>query len=124
MFKTEEELEVARPGMVIPGPGSESTSSELSADWSPDSIRSSGSLIGLDGENRLWVKSGRGATASPIFDLYDADDGSSLGSIETTLPAIAQLWNIKIFESGILGWYHNPGDYPRVYILELVDINI
>ncbi len=124
MFKTEEELEVARPGMVIPGPGSESTSSELSADWSPDSIRSSGSLIGLDGENRLWVKSGRGETASPVFDLYNATNGESLGSIETTLPAIARLWNIKIFESGILGWDHNPGDFPRVYILELVDINL
>lgn len=122
-YLTEEELIVARPGMIIPGPGSESTSSELSADWSPDSIRSAGYLAGLDGENRLWVKSGRGETASPVFDLYDATDGSSLGSIETTLPAIARFWNIRIFKSGILGWDHNPGDYPRVYILRLIDRN-
>ena len=121
MHLTEEELLAARPHMVIPGPGSESTSSELSADWSPDSIRGTGSLVGLDGENRLWVKSGRGETASPVFDLYDATDGSSMGSIETTLPAIARFWNIKVSESGILGWDHNPGDYPRVYILELID---
>lgn len=123
-YLTEGELQAARPGMVIPGPGSESTSSELSAGWSPDSTRGAGSLVGLDGENRLWVKSGRGETASPVFDLYNATDGSSLGSIETTLPAIARLWNIKIFESGILGWDHNPGDYPRVYMLELVDRNL
>lgn len=123
MYLTEEELLVARPGMVIPGPASEATSSELTAQWSPDSTRSAGSLSGLDAENRLWVKSGRGETASPVFDLYNATDGSSLGSIETTLPAIARFWSIKIFESGILGWDHNPGDYPRVYMLELVDRN-
>ncbi len=122
-YLTEEELQAARPHMVIPGPGSESTSSELSANWLPDSIRGAGSLAGLDGENRLWVKSGRGETASPVFDLYNSIDGSSLGSVETTLPAIARYWNIKIFESGILGWDHNPEDYPRVYILELVDRN-
>lgn len=122
-YRTEEELLVARPGMVIPGPGSESTSSELSANWSPDSTRSTGSLAGLDEKNRLWVKSGRGETASPVFDLYNSTDGSSMGSVETTLPPIARYWSVKIFESGILGWDHNPGDYPRVYILELVDRN-
>ncbi len=82
MYLTEEELLAARPHMVIPGPGSESTSSELSADWSPDSTRGAGTLAGLDGENRLWVKSGRGEGASPVFDLYSATDGTSLGSIE------------------------------------------
>ncbi len=53
MYRTEEELEAARPDMVIPGPGSESTCSELSANWAPDSVRSTGSLAGLDDENRL-----------------------------------------------------------------------
>ncbi len=123
MYLTEEELLAARPHMVIPGPGSESTSSELSADWSPDSTRGAGTLAGLDGENRLWVKSGRGEGASPVFDLYSATDGTSLGSIETTLPAIARFWTIRVSEPGILGWDHNPGDYPRVYMLELVDRN-
>lgn len=90
MYLSEEELLVARSGMVIPDPGGESTSLELSANWSPDSIRSAGSLAGLDGENRLWVKSGRGEAASPVFDLYNATGGSALGSIETTFPAIVR----------------------------------
>ena len=124
MYLTEEELLAARPHMVIPGPGSESTSSELSADWSPDSTRGAGILAGLDAENRLWVKSGKGEIASPIFDLYNATDGSSLGSIQTTLPAIARFWSVRVSESGILGWDHNPGDYPRVYMLELIDRNL
>jgi hypothetical protein len=123
IFLTEEELLAARPGMFIPGPGSESTSSELSANWSPDSTRNSGFPIGLDDENRLWVKSGRGNTASPVFDLYNADDGSSLSMVETTLPAIARFWNYRVCEQGILGWDQNPGDYPRVYLLELVNRN-
>ncbi len=123
VFLTEEELLAARPHLIVPGPGSESTSSELSADWSPDSIRSAGLPIGLDDENRLWVKSGRGDTASPVFDLYNADDGSSLGMVETTLPAIARFWNFRVFEQGILGWDHNPQDYPRIYVLELVNRN-
>jgi len=118
---TEEELRAARPHMIIPGPGSEATSSELSADWSPDSIRSAGYPVGVDDENRLWVKSGRGNAASPVFDLYDADQGSSLGMIQSTLPAIARFWNYRVCEQGILGWDHNPEDYPRIYILELVN---
>ncbi len=120
---TSEEIDAARPGIVVPGPGTESTSSELTADWEPDSIRNAGLLIGVDEYNRLWVKSGRGETASPVFDLYTIEDGSPITSIETTLPAIARYWNIEVTESGILGWDHNPADYPRVYILELVDRN-
>jgi len=122
-YLTQEELQAARPYMIIPGPNSESTSADLTANWSPDSIRGAGYLAGLDGENRLWVKSGRGETASPVFDLYDAADGSPLGSVETTLPAIARFWSVQVSESGILGWDHNPDDYPRVYMLELTETN-
>jgi len=121
IFLTEDELLAARPHLIIPGPGSESTSAELSADWSPDSIRNSGYPIGIDDSNRLWVKSGRGETASPVFDLFNSEDGSYLGAIETSLPAIARFWNYRVCEQGILCWDHNPQDYPRVYILNLID---
>lgn len=117
---TEDELLVARPHLIMPGPGSESTSAELSADWSPDSIRNSGYPVGIDDSNRLWVKSGRGETASPVFDLFNSDDGSYLGAVETSLPAIARFWSYRVCEQGILGWDHNPQDYPRVYMLDLI----
>lgn len=122
-YRTQEELDAARPYVVIPGPGSEATSAELSSNWVPDSVRSAAGIVGFDGEDRLWVKSGRGATASPVFDLYDMSDGSFVTSVETTLPAIARYWSFKVSESGILGWDHNPADYTRVYILELVEKN-
>ncbi len=122
-YVTQEELDAARPYAVIPGPGSESTSAELSSNWVPDSVRSTATVAGFDGENRLWVKSGKGTTASPVFDLYDMSDGSFITSVETTLPAIARYWGFKVSESGILGWDHNPADYTRVYILELVERN-
>lgn len=118
---TQDEIAVARPGIVVPGPGSESTITELNANWEPDSIRNAGLLIGVDRENRLWVKSGRGETAAPIFDLFDSRNGSFITSVETTLPAIARYWNIEVSEFGILGWDHNPADYPHVYILELIE---
>jgi len=121
IFLTEDELLAARPHLIIPGPGSESTSAELSADWSPDSIRNSGYPIGIDDSNRLWVKSGRGETASPVFDLFNSEDGSYLGAIETSLPAIARFWNYRVCEQGILCWDHKHQDYPRVYILNLID---
>ncbi|MCD4702528.1 MAG: hypothetical protein K8S24_11795 [Candidatus Aegiribacteria sp.] len=54
------------------------------------------------------------------FDLYSVSDGPLITSVETTLPAIARYWSYKVSESGILGWDHNPADYTRVYILELV----
>lgn len=38
MYVTQEELDVARPYAVIPGPGSEATSAELSSNWVPDSV--------------------------------------------------------------------------------------
>ncbi|MCK4504824.1 MAG: 6-bladed beta-propeller [Candidatus Aegiribacteria sp.] len=120
---TQDEIEVARPGIVVPGPGSESTITELTADWEPDSVRNAGLLVGVDRDSRIWVKTGRGETAAPIFDLFDSRDGSFITSVETTLPAIARYWNIEVSESGILGWDHNPADYPRVYILELIEEN-
>lgn len=117
---TEDELLAARPHLIVPGPGSESTSSELSANWTPDSTRNSGYPVGIDDSGRLWVKSGRGATASPTFDLFDSEDGSYLGMISTTLPAIARFWSYRVCDQGILGWDHNPDDFPRIYILKLV----
>lgn len=60
---TEEELQVARPHLVLPGPGSESTMSELSSDWEPDTLRSAARILGIDAENRLWVKSGFGCAS-------------------------------------------------------------
>jgi hypothetical protein len=120
-YVTQEELDVARPYAVIPGPGSDATSAELSSNWVPDSVRSAAVIVGFDGEGRLWVKSGKGADASPVFDLYDMSDGSFITSSETTLPAIARYWGFKVSESGILGWDHNPSDYTRVYILKLVE---
>ena len=122
-YVTQEELDAARPYTVIPGPGSEATSAELSSNWVPDSLRSAATIIGIDGEDRLWVKSGKGETASPVFDLYRMSDGSFITSVKTTLPAIARYWSFRVSESGILGWDHNPADFARVYILELVEKN-
>lgn len=119
--KTQEELDVARPHMVIPGPGSESTSSELSANWKPDSLRSAARVLGVDGLGRLWVDSGRGTGSAPFFDLFDCVDGSMLLSFETSLPISANVWAFRVTETGILGWDHNPSDYPRVYLLEFVE---
>lgn len=119
--KTQEELDAARPHMVIPGPGSESTSSELSGNWKPDSLRNAARVLGVDNLGRLWVRSGRGTGPTPCFDLFDCEDGSLLMSIETSLPVSASVWAIRVTESGILGWDHNPSDYPRVYLLELVE---
>ncbi len=119
-MRTPEELAAARPHMVIPGPGSESTSSELSSNWTPDSIRNAAYMVGIDSESRLWVKSGRGETASPVFDLFNTIDGTFLGSIETTLPAIACYWSYEVSEHGIVAWDHNPADYPTVYVMDVV----
>ncbi len=117
---TEEELEAARPYLVIPGPGSESTSEELSAGWEPDPLRYAAIMSGFDSEHRLWVKSGNGETASQVFDLYDMADGTFIQSVQTTLPPLARYWSFVVTPQGIIGWDHNPSDYPRVYILETV----
>jgi hypothetical protein len=117
---TQEELDVARPYLIIPGPGSEATSEELSADWVPDSIRNTAYIIGFDAEERLWVASGRGTDPTPVFDLFSMTDGSRLMSIETTLPAIARYWSYAINDQGVLAWDQNPSDYPRLYILGVI----
>ncbi len=117
---TGEELEVARPSLVIPGPGSEETSEELSAGWEPDPLRSAADVSGFDSERRLWIRSGNGETASQVFDLYDMTDGSFIQSVQTTLPPIARYWAFVVSPQGIIGWDHNPSDFPRVYILETV----
>jgi hypothetical protein len=118
---TQEELDVARPSLVIPGPGSEATSEELSADWVPDSIRNAANIIGFDAGERLWVATGKGTGPARVFDLFSMSNGSLLMSIESTLPAIARYWNFEISGNGMLGWDHNPSDYPRLYILGVVN---
>jgi len=76
--------------------------------------------LGVDGQNRLWVR--RGTEGTPTFDVFDYT-GEHL--FTAALPAVSGyqglLWEVKIDEFGILAWSMDPPDgYQKLYTLELL----
>ena len=77
--------------------------------------------MGVDDQNRLWVR--RGTEGTPTFDVFDYS-GELL--FTAVLPPVSGyqglLWEIRVDEHGILAWTLDPLDgYQKLYTLELQD---
>ncbi|MCK5131854.1 MAG: hypothetical protein KAR40_06845 [Candidatus Sabulitectum sp.] len=87
--------------------------------YQPDEYRWMVHSMGIDGEERLWVR--RGTEETPTFDVFDLD-GNYLFKVE--LAGVGGpgglFWEIKIDEFGILAYSLDPEDgYQKLYILAL-----
>ena len=87
--------------------------------YQPDDYRWMIHSMGIDGENRLWVR--RGTEETPTFDVFDFD-GNYLFKAE--LDGVGGpdglFWEIKIDEFGILAYSLDPADgYQKLYMLEI-----
>ncbi len=85
----------------------------------PDPFRWKIHSMGIDDQQRLWVR--RGTEETPILDVFDYE-GNHLFTAE--LPGITGLpglyWEVRVDEEGILAWSLDPLDgYQKLYILEL-----
>ncbi len=87
--------------------------------FEPDPFRWKIHSMGIDDQERLWVR--RGTDEIPTFDIFDFD-GNHLFTAD--VPAISGysglLWEIHIDDYGILAWSLDPPDgYQKLYTLEL-----
>lgn len=87
--------------------------------YQPDTFRWKIHSMGVDDQQRLWVR--RGTEETPTLDVFDYE-GNHLFTAE--LPGITGLpglfWEIHVDEFGILAWSLDPLDgYQKLYILEL-----
>lgn len=88
--------------------------------WSPASRRDQIPLggLGIDNLNRLWVRDGR--EEHPVFDVYREDSFQFRAELTDPETERRRL-TIKVTPQGILAWERNPEDYPRLFVLELVE---
>lgn len=87
--------------------------------YQPDPFRWKIHSMGIDDQNRLWVR--RGTEDTPTFDVFDYQ-GEHLFTAE--IPGITGhsglLWEVHVDEFGILAWSLDPPDgYQKLYIMEL-----
>ncbi len=87
--------------------------------YQPDENRWMVHSMGIDSEERLWVR--RGTEETPTFDVFDIE-GNYLFKVE--LDGVGGprglFWEIKVDEFGILAYSLDPEDgYQKLYILEL-----
>jgi hypothetical protein len=85
----------------------------------PDPFKPSITGLGIDDQERLWVR--LGYYPGTVFRVYDMNgDVLFHAGIAGHDPGYLD-WAINIDENGILAFPRNPEDYSRVYILELVE---
>ena len=87
--------------------------------YQPDENRWMIHSMGIDGENRLWVR--RGTETVPTFDVFDLQ-GDLL--FQSSIPDVSGerglFWEVKFDEFGILAYSLDPAEgYQKLYILEV-----
>jgi len=120
VHKTDEELEAdveefdsmisQRSGGRGGGPGG-------GFEFEPDPLKVSITGIFVDGEDRIWVRSG--TRPDPWFDVYDPD-GTELftASFDTGTEEHVDM-QVYINHYGMAAWEGDPLNFPRIYLLEL-----
>jgi hypothetical protein len=121
MHRTEEEMACAHWGYMLNTPGFDSDDRRaIRSTWEIDPIRGAVKSIHIDGEERLWVATGRGEHPSPQFEIYDSS-GNHIYSYTTNLPPEMRwgYWKLVFGGNRFLAFDNNPEDYSRVFIYEI-----
>ncbi|MCK5131401.1 MAG: hypothetical protein KAR40_04540 [Candidatus Sabulitectum sp.] len=121
MYRTEEEMACAHFGYMLDTPGLDSNDRRAIRDsWEIYPVRNAIRSIHIDGDERLWVATGRGEHPSPQFEIYDSS-GNHICTYMTTLPAEMRwgYWKLVFGNDRILTFNNNPEDFSRVFIYEI-----
>lgn len=121
MNRTEEEMACAHWGYMLNTPGFDSDDTRaVRATWEIDPLRSAVKSIHIDGEERLWVATGRGENPSPQFEIYDSFS-NHICSCTTDLPPEMRwgYWKFVFSGNRFLAFDNNPEDYSKVFIYEI-----
>ncbi len=87
-------------------------------EWEPDPYKTSITSIFIDSKDRLWVR--MGIYSEIVFRVYNME-GEFLFTAGVDFPGDIKSfedWQIIIDQHGILAFDSMPDDYPRIYILE------
>ncbi len=88
--------------------------SGMPIEWEPEPFRWMIAGLGVDGQERLWVR--RGTELQPVFDVFDMT-GEHLFSARFPMEGLS--WKFHIESSGLLAWEEDPASgFQRVYIIE------
>ena len=121
MNKTPEEIASEHLNYIVGTPGfDDSDTRRMLAQWEPDPVRYAITRLYVDQMQRLWVATGRGEGASPVFEVYNIS-GSHLYTVSTELPEEAHSWRMVFGENRILAFDQNPNDYSKVIIINITD---
>lgn len=83
--------------------------------WEPDPYKFSIAGIRADHEGNVWVT--RGWTAGAVFDVFDPA-GELLYTVDIARDS-TDWWQVVPGEQGFLAFNANPGDWSRLYVLEM-----
>ncbi len=91
-------------------------------DFTMDPLRWQIHSMGVDGEQRLWVR--RGTEETPTFDVFGYSGERLFTAI---LPAVTGvqglMWEVRVDEQGILAWSLDPEDgYQKLYVVGMNDL--
>lgn len=86
-------------------------------DFTPKPYRWMVSSLGVDGEDRIWVR--RGTELLPFFDVYGPGGELLFSASVEGLSDESQFWVTHIDEHGFLAYSENPIDYQRIYVLQM-----
>ncbi|MBD3278221.1 MAG: 6-bladed beta-propeller [Candidatus Aegiribacteria sp.] len=119
--RTEEEMAGAHFGYVLDTPGFDSNDRRrIRSSWTVDPVRIAISSIHVDGNDRIWVATGRGEQSAPQFEIYDSA-GNHIFTYVTDLPAEMRFgnWRYVFGNDRVISFDNNPDDYSKVFIYEI-----
>ncbi len=87
--------------------------------YQPDPFRWKIHSMGVDVQQRLWVR--RGTEETPTLDVFDYEGNHLFTAVIPGITGFRGLyWEVHVDEEGILAWSLDPLDgYQKLYILEL-----
>ena len=97
--------------------------SGLSREVRPDPYRVAIRSMFIDGEERLWVQ--LGYYREIVFRAYDMEGNVLFHAMLDCPGEVPDLWSfiVRVDEGGFLAYLENPEEYPRVYMMELIEAN-
>jgi hypothetical protein len=113
--KTQAEIDEERTLMAA-GLAAQGNSGALGM-WEPDPYKNAIADLGVDGQDRLWVR--RGWIDAPTFDVFD-QAGTLLFVATVEYDAeVARLWSVQVDDGGLIAYNGFPVESPRLYMLRL-----
>lgn len=117
-WKTDEELQAVHLPYRYSAGFTPEEIRAMSDRWEPEPKRLAISDIYCDSRDRIWVRTGRRESLSPLFEVYDTT-GVHITTVQTDFGPEANNWKFVFGDSTVLTFDTNPDDYSKVLVLRI-----